>query len=264
MLAAATGMSSHVANTRSGAAPNSLSITAAASVGAIGAASACNAASACCASSGRPSAMKLTIWPTFIITPFICPSSLATSAAVRMANWASSSARRSAGVISRLARVVAKRPALRAVSFHTRRDRHDIAALRPAAEHDGGGTGADPAGHDGGDAGRPHPRSGRRGDAARRRVLREQLVGQRFAGDLVRPVRAVLEPLQRAVDAGEVIGELVEWHSRRRLVGDRRIAGGCLVHRCGIYSRSHAADPALPYCRARGRPGTETEDRSMA
>ncbi len=104
-----------------GRAPSSVSITDAASVGDIGAASACRAASACCASSGRPSAMKLTIWPTFISTPFICPSSLATSAAVRMANWASSSARRSAGVMIRFARVVAKRPALRAVSLHIRR-----------------------------------------------------------------------------------------------------------------------------------------------
>ena len=59
----------------------------AASVGAIGAASACSAASAAWASSGRPSAMKLTSWPSFISTPFISPSSLATSSAVRMANW---------------------------------------------------------------------------------------------------------------------------------------------------------------------------------
>ena len=71
MLAAATGMSSQEAKTRSGDAPSSLSITEAASVGAIGAASACSAARACWASSGRPSAMKLTIWPTFINTPFI-------------------------------------------------------------------------------------------------------------------------------------------------------------------------------------------------
>ena len=79
--------------------------------------------------------MKLTSWPTFISTPFISPSSLATSSAVRMANCWSSSARRSAGVTIRRARVPAKRPALRAVSLHIRRDRQDIdvAELAPHA-----------------------------------------------------------------------------------------------------------------------------------
>ena len=98
MLAAATGRSSHEAKTRSGASPSSWRTTSAASDGAIGAASACSADSAAWASSGRASTMKLTSWPTFIRTPFISPSSLATSSAVRMANWRSSSARRSAGV----------------------------------------------------------------------------------------------------------------------------------------------------------------------
>ena len=107
--------------------------TSAASVGAIGAASACSAASAAWASSGRPSAMKLTSWPTFISTPFISPSSLATSSAVRMANCSSSSARRSAGVTSWRALVPAKRVALRAVSLHIRRDRHDITSPELAA-----------------------------------------------------------------------------------------------------------------------------------
>ena len=212
MLAAATGMSSQVANTRSGAAPSSLSITSAASDGAIGAASACSAARACCASSGSPSAMKLTIWPTFISTPFICPSSLATSAAVRMANWASSSARRSAGVIIRLARVVAKRPALRAVSFHIRRVRQLVTAVilrrsRAAA--------AAPA---------PTPpvtitarlvrfiRSGRSVGSRPTggRVGFEQLVADRLAGDLIGPVGAVLEPFESVLDSGQVLGELVE------------------------------------------------------
>ena len=135
MLAAATGRSSQRRNTRSGSSPSSVRTTSAASDGAIGAALACSAASAAWASSGRPSAMKLTSWPTFIRTPFISPSSLATSSAVRMANCWSSSARRSAGVTSWRALVPAKRVALRAVRRHIRRDRHDISrlALRPAA-----------------------------------------------------------------------------------------------------------------------------------
>ena len=70
--------------------------------------------------------MKLTSWPTFISTPFISPSSLATSSAVRMANCVSSSARRSAGVTTRRARLPAKRVPLRAVILHIRRERHDI------------------------------------------------------------------------------------------------------------------------------------------
>ena len=69
----------------------------AASVGAIEAAFDCSADSACWASSGSASTMKLMSWPTFISTPFISPSSAATSSAVRTANCRSSSARRSAG-----------------------------------------------------------------------------------------------------------------------------------------------------------------------
>ena len=126
MLAAATGRSSQRRKICSGGAPSSASTTEAASVGAIGAALACRAASACWASSGNPSAMKLTSWPTFISTPFISPSSLATSSAVRMANWVSSSARRSAGVTTRRTRLAAKRVPLRAVIDHIRRERHDI------------------------------------------------------------------------------------------------------------------------------------------
>ena len=156
--------------------------------------------------------MKLTIWPTFISTPFICPSSLATSAAVRMANWASSSARRSAGVIIRLARVVAKRPALRAVSFHIRRVRQLVTA---ATLRRSSAAAAAPA---------PTPpvtiaatrvgfiRSGRRRGAARRAVgsAVEQLVADRLAGHLIGPVAAVLEPFEGPLDSGQVLGELVE------------------------------------------------------
>jgi hypothetical protein len=50
------------------------------------AASAWSAASAALGLVRRLSAMKLTSWPTFISTPFISPSSLATSSAVRIAN----------------------------------------------------------------------------------------------------------------------------------------------------------------------------------
>ena len=63
--------------------------------GAIGGTSACRVASAACASGGRPSAMKPSIWPAFMMAPFMWPSSRATSSAVRMANCSSSAARRS-------------------------------------------------------------------------------------------------------------------------------------------------------------------------
>ena len=67
--------------------PAELSVsTRSASSGAIGGASACSVASASCASSGRASTMKETSWPTFMATPFIWPSSWATSAAVRITN----------------------------------------------------------------------------------------------------------------------------------------------------------------------------------
>ena len=98
MLADATGRSSQTWNTRSGSSPSSSRTTSAARLGAIGAASAWSDASAAWASSGRASTMKLTSWPTFISTPFISPSSLATSSAVRIANCSSRAARRSAGV----------------------------------------------------------------------------------------------------------------------------------------------------------------------
>ena len=137
MLAAATGRSSQRRNTRSGVAAE-LALDDARRRASVPSARRRPAAtaSACWASSGRPSAMKLTSWPTFISTPFISPSSLATSSAVRMANWVSSSARRSAGVTMRRARVPAKRVgvARRHPPHPPRAPRqHFSTTLRPAA-----------------------------------------------------------------------------------------------------------------------------------
>ena len=61
--------------------------------------------------------MKLMSWPAFISTPFISPSSLATSSAVRMANCSSSSARRSSGLPKPRTFDTANRVELRAESF---------------------------------------------------------------------------------------------------------------------------------------------------
>ena len=184
MLAAATGRSSQRRKICSGVPPSSASTTSAASVGDIGAASACSTASACWASSGSPSAMKLTSWPTFISTPFISPSSLATSSAVRMANCVSSSARRSAGVTMRRARLPAKRVALRAVSrpHPPRAPRHHLRRLAPGGR--GERAEADAAGGDGGGAAAASPGSG-------------SVPGDLRRGVLVADVRAGLE-LRRA------------------------------------------------------------------
>ena len=63
--------------------------------GPSGGTSACRVARAAWASGGRPSAMKDSIWPAFMMAPFIPPRTSATSWAVRMANCSSSRARRS-------------------------------------------------------------------------------------------------------------------------------------------------------------------------
>ena len=77
--------------------------------------------------------MKLTSWPAFISTPFISPSSLATSSAVRIANRASSSARRSAGDPTPRTRDTAYRVALRADSFQTLAERLNRLVIGEAA-----------------------------------------------------------------------------------------------------------------------------------
>ena len=93
--AAATGIGFQSRKSLSGWSPSSSRITPSARLGAIGGTSACRVASAAWASGGRPSAMKESIWPAFMMAPFIPPSTSATSWAVRMANCSSSRARRS-------------------------------------------------------------------------------------------------------------------------------------------------------------------------
>jgi hypothetical protein len=61
----------------------------------MGGTSAWSVAMAAWASGGRPSAMKDTIWPAFMMAPFMLPSTSATSWAVRRANCSSRRARRS-------------------------------------------------------------------------------------------------------------------------------------------------------------------------
>src|SRR5829696_4673311 len=85
MEAAATGTGSQSRKTRSGSAPRSSRTTEAARLGAIGGTSAWRDSRAARASGGRPSATKETIWPTFMMAPFMAPSSRATSSALRMA-----------------------------------------------------------------------------------------------------------------------------------------------------------------------------------
>ena len=77
--------------------------------------------------------MKLTSWPAFISTPFISPSSLATSSAVRIANCSSSSARRSAGEPTPRTFDTANRAELRADSFQTLADRLNRLVIGEAA-----------------------------------------------------------------------------------------------------------------------------------
>ena len=92
--AAATGMGSQSAKSWRGCRPSSSSTTDSARLGAIGGTSAWRVARISRTSSGRPGAMKEIIWPSFMMAPFMSPSSAVTSSADRMANWASSAARR--------------------------------------------------------------------------------------------------------------------------------------------------------------------------
>ena len=238
---------------------------AAASDGAIGAASACSGGQRGLGLVGQPPAMKLTSWPTFISTPFISPSSLATSSAVRMANCSSSSARRSAGVTSWRALVPAKRPALRAVIFHIRRERQDMVApsLRPAAA----ATSQTRAPRR--QRRRPAPASRRRRPgSARRRACRQEVVGQALAAHLVGPVRAVVEAGQRRFHAGEVAGDGVEVGNRR---GRRRRCGRDRVRRTrrrragrggtslGIHGAEGSAAPSGGAPGGGGTPGTRRD-----
>ncbi len=94
--AAATGSGSQSRNSSSGGAPSSSHTTWSARLGAIGGTSCWSWASASRAAGGRPSATKPSIWPSFMAAPFIWPSSVATSSALRMVNLSSRAARRSA------------------------------------------------------------------------------------------------------------------------------------------------------------------------
>ncbi len=165
-----------------------------------------------------PRRWKLIIWPAFISTPFISPSSLATSSAVRIANWASSSARRSAGDPiprtrdNRVAGGIAGRqfpdPRRAAETVGDRRGTGGLARLGSCSA----------------ECGRKRHQCGHRDDlcllhtdqlmsrstfggsrcAAGDRVDRQRLVGDRLAGCLVGPVGAGVETLQGCFDPGQV------------------------------------------------------------
>src|SRR5919202_680474 len=97
MDAAALGIGSQSRNSRSGSAPSSSRMTRSARLGAMGGTSAWRVARAAWASGGSPSAMNDTIWPAFMMAPFMFPRTSATSCALRMAKVSSSRARCSSG-----------------------------------------------------------------------------------------------------------------------------------------------------------------------
>ena len=152
--------------------------------------------------------MKLTNWPTFISTPFMSPSSRATSSAVRMANCSSSSARRSAGVATLRTVVVAYRVALRAVSFHTRAVRETDVARRL----DQGRDGRSDSHAAGGERDERRRLTARAVVAGRpgHRAVGKHVVVERTARDLVDPVAAVVETHQRHLDIAQVTVDGVE------------------------------------------------------
>ncbi len=119
--AAATGTGSQSRNSLFGSLPSCSRTTCSARLGAMGGTSCWRVASASRASSGRPSAMNDTICPSFMMAPFMLPSSRATSSAVLMANCSSSSARRSSSRRAPRTLIAAQWAARRAVSRQTRR-----------------------------------------------------------------------------------------------------------------------------------------------
>lgn len=61
------------------------------------------------------------------------------------------------------------------------------------------------------------------------RVGRQQLVGERLPTHLVGPIRAVVEPLQRGLDAGQVAFDLLEVDRHPASVVVGTVAFGCIV-----------------------------------
>ena len=198
--------------------PSSLRTTDAASPGAIGGASAWRVASARCASSGRPSRMKPSSCPIFIIAPFICPSSRAASSAVRMTKRVSSSASRSSEAPALRTRCAVQSAPRRALSRHTRAERarrarrcgsrRATAPPRPPAARGADGHGAAAAHHGGGGGLRRAALAG--GSRRATGSAASSVVRQRLAGDLARPVGAGVEPVERHLDPGQVLRDPVQ------------------------------------------------------
>src|SRR5687767_3439445 len=110
MEAAATGSAENSKNARSGGWPSSARMTSATRCGAIGGALCCRPRRACWYTSGRASPRIESIWPSFMMAPFMPPRSSKTCSAVWTWNSSSSSspARRLRSRASATARRVAR------------------------------------------------------------------------------------------------------------------------------------------------------------